>query len=215
MPSIHLVRHGEVDNPHHIVYADLPGYRLSARGRRQAAAAADRLASAPIAAVVTSPLERAVETAAILAAPHRLAPVADEALFEWRLGSRWAGTRWEDLPDRFPGELEHYLQQPDTIPAAPESLQDVGARVAAAVTRWRAQIPDGELVFVSHQDPIQAGRRALTGAGFAHFHQAKPGHASVLTLAPGPEPAGPWREVSSWEPDQGVRFPPLEESAGT
>ncbi len=215
MPPIHLVRHGEVDNPRHVIYADLPGYRLSERGRRQAAAAARRLAAAPITAVLTSPLERAVETATILAASHRLAPVVDEDLIEWRLGSRWAGVTWEDLPQRFPGELEDYLQRPDAVPATPEPLREVAARVAAAVTGWRSRVPDGELVFVSHQDPIQAGRRTLTGGTFADFHLAKPGHASLVTLAPGADSTARWDEVSYWEPDQGVRFPPIEEAAGT
>ncbi len=213
MAPIHLVRHGEVDNPHHVVYADLAGYPLSERGRRQAAAAAERLAAAPVVAVIASPLERAVETATIIAALHRLSPVVDESLFEWRLASRWAGVTWEDLPDRFPGELEHYLRAPDTLPAV-EPLHEVADRVAAAVTRWRARVPDGDLVFVSHQDPVQAGRRALTGGDLTDFHRAKPGHAAVITLVPGAGPSALWREVSFWEPAQGVRFPPLEGEAG-
>jgi broad specificity phosphatase PhoE len=95
-----------------------------------------------------------------------------------------------------------------------EPLHEVAARVAAAVTRWRDRIPEGDLVFVSHQDPVQAGRRLLTGGGLSDFHRAKPGHAAVITLVPGDDPEAPWREVTFWEPDQGVRFPPLEDEAG-
>ena len=61
--TLHLVRHGEVENPRGVIYGRLPGYNLSERGRRQAAAAARRLRDADLAAVWASPLERAQETA--------------------------------------------------------------------------------------------------------------------------------------------------------
>ena len=68
---VYLVRHGEVANPNHVVYADLPGFNLSPLGVRQAHAAGRHLARRPIDAVVTSPLARAVQTAtAIPVSPH-------------------------------------------------------------------------------------------------------------------------------------------------
>jgi broad specificity phosphatase PhoE len=60
---VHLLRHGEVHNPNHVLYGRLPGYHLSANGLMMAAAAADYFDGRPVAAVFASPLERAQETA--------------------------------------------------------------------------------------------------------------------------------------------------------
>jgi broad specificity phosphatase PhoE len=214
--SLHLVRHGEVENPQHVVYADLDGFGLSDRGVAQAEAAAGFLASAPVAWVVTSPLQRARDTAARIAAAHPNAGFEiDERLTEWRLGTRWAGTVWEDLPDRFPGELEAYLAHPEDLPFSPESLDAAGQRFTAAAEEAFASIPAGDVVVVSHQDPVQAGRLRLAGEGFNSFHQHKPGHAAVITLALRPAPGSGWHRIAWWEPDQGPAFPPLRDSSDT
>jgi len=60
---VHLLRHGEVENPAGIVYGRLPGYHLSANGRAMAVAAADYFAGRAVVALFSSPLERAQETA--------------------------------------------------------------------------------------------------------------------------------------------------------
>ena len=60
---VHLLRHGEVDNPHGIIYGRLPGYHLSANGQAMAAAAADYFSERAVVALFSSPLERAQETA--------------------------------------------------------------------------------------------------------------------------------------------------------
>src|SRR5258708_40076007 len=65
---VHLVRHGEVDNPNHVLYGRIPGYHLSEAGRLMAKAAADFLAGRDVTVIRSSPLERAVETAEPIAA---------------------------------------------------------------------------------------------------------------------------------------------------
>ena len=65
---VHVMRHGEVHNPAKILYGRLPDYHLSERGRLQAQSAADWLARNDVVYVVASPLERAQETAAPIAA---------------------------------------------------------------------------------------------------------------------------------------------------
>jgi broad specificity phosphatase PhoE len=199
-----LVRHGEVSNPDHLVYADLPGFGLSARGTRQAGSAADHLRVEPIRAVVSSPLRRAWETAGIIALALGITPVGDGDLTEWRLSSRWAGTVWEDLPDRFPGELEAYLDHPEALPFSPESLTEVAARTARSIERWCLRV-SGPVVFVAHQDPIQAARLALTGRDLTSLPQDKPGHGGIVELRAA---TGTWSEVAHWEPPQGPAFPP-------
>lgn len=79
------MRHGHVHNPTGILYGRLPGFRLSDLGLRQAQAAGRWLAGKPIQAIYSSPMERAQETAAIVADYHEgLVPVADERIIEVR-----------------------------------------------------------------------------------------------------------------------------------
>ena len=195
---VHLVRHGEVENPKHLVYADLPGFGLSAVGRLQAKDTARYLSSRPVVAVWSSPLERAIETAQFVAARHQLPVRVDDRLTEWRLSSRWSGLVWEDLPDRLPGELEAYLERPWDLEFTPETLDDLAERVVEIALELNALYPNGDVVLVGHQDPTQAARLRLTGVDHRRQHESKPGHAAVVSLRPGT----PWSELSVWEPEK-------------
>ena len=80
--TVHVMRHGEVHNPKGVLYGRLEGYGLSDRGRAQAEAVADALADHDIVLVVASPLQRAQETAAPIAARHGLDVATDPDLIE-------------------------------------------------------------------------------------------------------------------------------------
>lgn len=194
---VHLVRHGEVENPRNVVYADLPGFHLSRRGRREAAWTGAFLADRPIEAVYASPLDRAMETASIIASRHGLKPNAVESLGEWRLMNRWSGLLWQELDTHFPGELETYLSDPTGMDFAPESLHDLAQRLARTLTELAGRTPDGEIVVVSHQDPIQAARLVLTGQPLLDLHLVKPHHCETISLVPG----CPWSENGRLVPD--------------
>ena len=79
---VHVMRHGEVHNPDKILYGRLPDYHLSERGQAQARAVADWLSLRDITHVVASPLERAQETAAPIAAHKGLVVNTDHELIE-------------------------------------------------------------------------------------------------------------------------------------
>src|SRR5450756_931882 len=79
---VHLLRHGEVHNPDHVLYGRLPGYQLSANGQLMAAAAADFFEGRPVASVFASPLERAQETAKPVAERLGLTITTDDRLIE-------------------------------------------------------------------------------------------------------------------------------------
>src|SRR5690625_7035780 len=79
---VHLVRHGEVHNPERILYGRMPGYRLSSRGQQMAQCVADHLQDADVALVRSSPLLRAQQTAAPIAAAHELESATDQRLIE-------------------------------------------------------------------------------------------------------------------------------------
>ncbi|MEK7253054.1 MAG: histidine phosphatase family protein [Actinomycetota bacterium] len=206
LARLHLVRHGEVHNPGGVVYAGLPGYPLSALGRSQAAAAAEHLADSGASVLVTSPLDRARETASFIASRLGLEPVIDEGLTEWGLSTRWAGTAWSDLDQTFPGELAAYASNPADLAFSPESLTELALRAEAAILRLEGLQAGEVAIAVSHQDPIQALRRSLLRRGFADFHTDKPGHATVITLE---QSEGAWHEVEFWSPPiQTPAFPP-------
>ncbi len=154
---VHLVRHGEVDNPERVLYGRLPGYQLSEAGRVMAKAAADYLAGRDVTVLRSSPLQRALETAEPIAAEFGLEPGVDERLIEpW---NHFEGMRF-GVGDGALRQPRHwvYLRNPFR-PSWGEPYREVVARVLAAV-RDAALAADGhEAVCVSHQLPIWITRR--------------------------------------------------------
>ena len=210
-----MVRHGEVENPGHVVYASLPGFELTEAGVAQARAVSRYLRSAPVVAVWSSPLERALATAEPIAAHHGIPIRVDSELGEWKMADDWAGIAWEDLPTERPGELEAYLEHPLDMAFASESLTALAARMRAVLASI-ADRHDGDVVVVSHQDPVQAARLSLTGRDLANQHVDKPQHGTVITLKPGT----PWTELTVWHaepaqrPSEPTAQPTAEPSAG-
>ena len=194
---VHLVRHGEVENRHQVVYADLPGFNLNRRGRRQAGWAGTYLSSRPIAAVYSSPLDRATETAAAIAAHHDLGVETVADLAEWALMGRWSSVRWPDLDAHFPGELGVYLTCPLEMDFAPESVEELAGRLGGAISHLSDRHPGSEIVVVSHQDPLQAARLSLIGHPLDRLHEVKPRHCEVISVIPGT----PWTERARHVPD--------------
>jgi broad specificity phosphatase PhoE len=163
---VHLVRHGEVYNPEGVLYGRLPGFRLSDKGLRQAQAAADALADRDIVAVIASPLQRAQETAAPIAARHHLTVDTDPDLIESanffegkRLGP--GDGAWRD--PRFWWQLRNPF-----VPSWGEPYKQIAARMTTAIDKARVRAAGHEAVCVSHQLPVWTGRLALTGKRLWH-----------------------------------------------
>ena len=163
---VHLLRHGEVDNPHGIIYGRMPGYHLSANGRAMADAAADYFAGRAVVALFCSPLERAQETARPVAERLGLPIVTDDRLIEsW---NHFEGQRF-GVGD---GSLRHpvhwpYLANPFR-PSWGEPYRQVAVRVQAAVETAREAAAGREAVCVTHQLPIWVTRRAAEGRRLWH-----------------------------------------------
>jgi probable phosphomutase (TIGR03848 family) len=158
--TVLLVRHGLTASTGAVLSGHTPGLHLDDRGRAQAAAVADRLAVLPLAAIVTSPLERCVETAEAIAAGQRAAgrePAwhVDERMTECRYGE-WTGRPIRDLAK------EPMWRVVQTQPAAArfpggESLAEVSARAIEAVRDWDARLGAGTVwLACSHGDVIKA-----------------------------------------------------------
>jgi broad specificity phosphatase PhoE len=157
--TIHLVRHGEVENPKGVIYGRLPGYNLSERGERQARAAGEHLKDARLGALWASPLERAQETAEAIGEHHEIEITTDERLIE--SDSTLEGvsrTLWGVI--RNPLRWWH-LRNP-LAPSWGESFSDIRLRMVSAIGA-ALEVADGkELVVVSHQTPVIVARLALT-----------------------------------------------------
>jgi broad specificity phosphatase PhoE len=160
------MRHGEVFNPEKVLYGRLPGYHLSDLGRQMAQVVADSLADHDITLVVASPLERAQETAAPLAAAHDLPILTDAGLIE--AGNVFEGLRFGvgDGSLRHPSVWRHLVNP--FRPSWGEPYVDIARRVVAAAERARDQAWGHEAVLVSHQSPVWIARLSLQGRRLWH-----------------------------------------------
>lgn len=164
--TVHVVRHGEVFNPDGILYGRLPGFRLSDRGLAMADRLAETLSSRPITYLVSSPLERAQQTMAPLAAALDLEVHIDDRVIE--AGNAFEGQKfgvgdgslrrpshWKDLRNPF-------------RPSWGEPYTEIAARMVAAVASARSDAASSEAVIISHQLPVVTLRRSLSGQRLWH-----------------------------------------------
>lgn len=186
MPATVLgIRHGLVENPDNVIYARLPGFGLSAEGETAARTLADKLVGADLAAVYASPLQRAQETAAILAAPHGLEVRTDERLVEWSFWSRWQGKPWLTVRDEAPEIFRAYADDPGSL--CPEDpLAAVGERVLSWAADASSAHPEGTVIGVSHEAPLVASLLLGSGQDVDRFSATHVGHLRSVRLSPLP-----------------------------
>jgi probable phosphoglycerate mutase len=152
---IYFVRHGATQLTAENRFAGSTGVDLSEEGRFQVGQLARRLARDPIAAVYCSPLSRTVETAEILARPHRLAPRREDGLREISHG-HWEGLTRRDVEDRFAEEYADW--DADPLAFAPEGGESGLAVLARALPAVRKIVlaSEGRLaVVVSHKATLR------------------------------------------------------------
>lgn len=147
-------------------------------------------------------MEHSLRTAEEIAARSTVPVRVDEDLREWSLAERWEGHSWGTLSTAFPGELESYLAHPQHLEFVDETLSRVAERTSEVARRLDGEHPHGDIVIVSHQDPIQAARLRLTGSDLSGLHDGKPGDATVITLRPGLT----WIEETVWRPGDSPDF---------
>lgn len=145
-----LLRHAETDWNRERRYQGWTDTDLSAVGRAQAEAAARALAGRPLAAVYSSPLKRARETASAIAAPHGLSVVEHSAFMEMRFGG-WEGLTAPEIAERFPDEHAAWHETPHLVArAGGETLDEVRTRVLQGLDELK-QAHDGQTVcLVAH-----------------------------------------------------------------
>ena len=156
---VHFLRHGEVENPSKILYGRLPGYRLSSVGEQMAKAAAQSIAGRDITYVVSSPLERARQTAEPVAEQFGLEIATDERLIE---SSNYFEGKRVGVGDGVLRDPRNWWVLRDPFqPSWGESYLKIAQRMAAALHVARAAAEGHEALCVSHQLPIWTLRRHL------------------------------------------------------
>jgi broad specificity phosphatase PhoE len=155
--TIWLARHGEAHNPKNLLYGRLPRFRLTPEGRRQALALAQYLQARPLVAIYSSPMLRARRTADVIREAHPAIPRVriDSDLQEVR--SAWQGEPLASL-ERINWDLYGNPRSPDD-----ESLYAIQHRMQRWLRRMLARHAGGEVVGVSHGDPILVLVGTLSG----------------------------------------------------
>src|SRR5215469_6814687 len=154
MLTLLLIRHAETDAAGQRLMGWMPGCHLNPTGIAHADRLAEKLSRFPIAAIYTSPLERAVETAAPLGSRKNLQVRRSNHLGEWRQGV-WEGETIAEL-DRVEGWRRFNAFRGGVRPPGGETMIEVQARMLRQVECLQQQ-HDGQLVAaVSHAEPIRA-----------------------------------------------------------
>lgn len=180
MTTVLLIRHASND---YLTQNRMAGWQpipLNEQGQRQAHALAQRLASVPLDAIYTSPIERAQETARIIAQPHQLAVQIHPGLTEVNVG---------DWTDRAIPELQttdtwkQMLARPfDFRFPNGESNREVHARIVTAIDALVAAHPQHIIVLVSHADPIKIALAHYLGMNLNDFNRLAIDPASLSVL---------------------------------
>jgi broad specificity phosphatase PhoE len=182
---MYLVRHGATEanlcRPYILQGRgmDLP---LCERGRRQAECVRKLFEGAPIAAVYSSPLQRAQETARAAAQPHGLDVATVDALIEADVG-RWEGMSWEQIRREFPRECEDFQRDQSQFPyLGGETYRDVSLRALPVLADLFDRHAGRVFVAVTHNVVIRACVATLLGIPLARAKDVIQGNGSVNVL---------------------------------
>jgi len=182
MPLVHLLRHGHVHNPDKVLYGRLDGFRLSSTGEQMAQAVADYLDRErhDVGQVIASPLLRAQQTAAPIAAAFALEVGTEERIIE--AGNLYEG---EPLPSSVRDFVhpKHWWRLRNPLrPSWGEPYRDLRERMWAAMADAARACPDRETVMVSHQLPIWSTRLDYENRRVLHDPRSRQcGLASLTT----------------------------------
>jgi probable phosphoglycerate mutase len=185
-----LLRHGQTELSVQRRYSGRGNPELTDVGRRQAADAARHLAAkGGITAVISSPLQRARDTAAAAADALGLAVEVDDDLIETDFGE-WEGLTFLEAAERHPDVHGRWLRDTSLRPPGGESFDEVWDRVQRARERIVARHGSGTVLVVSHVTPIKTMLRIALGAGATILHRL---HLDLASLS-----------IAEFYPDEGA-----------
>ncbi len=177
-----LVRHGQTPTTGKLLPGRAPGLHLAEAGQQQARTAGERIAAlSRVDAIYASPLERARETAAPIAAARNMKVQIDKGLLECDFG-QWTGAELKNLM-KLP-EWQTVQRSPSTFrfPGG-ESFTEMQTRIVSALDRIRVKHEGGVVVCVSHADPIKAAVAHAMGTHLDLFQRIVISTCSVSAVA--------------------------------
>jgi len=204
-----IIRHGQTTwNVEHRLPGQLPGVSLNDTGRQQASLLADALSVLPISAIISSPLERARDTAEIIAKGRELSIQFEPDLMDTNIGP-WAGKVIEELTKSDPAWKE-YVKDPTIAPEGIETFLQVQQRSVAALERWRKQENIGAYpAFVAHADVVKLLVAHYTGLEAKRAGSLLIDNASVSIIEIDSEQQHPHILSIGWSPRPGWLKPPV------
>lgn len=181
MTIFHLVRHGSYG----LIGKGLGGrdpHGLSEEGRLQAERVADRISGKPIRAILSSPVERAKQTAAPLVTRLGLDLETDPAFAEIDFGS-WTGASFEDLENSPDWHAWNVFRCAAKVPGG-ETMLAVQARAMSGILRLAMAWPESEVAVFSHGDIVKVVLAAVLGIPLDLIRRLEisPGSVSVLSF---------------------------------
>lgn len=184
MTTLFLLRHGRSSaNTKGVLAGRKAGVHLDDTGRSQAAAAAERLREVPLDLMVSSPLERCLETIEPVAAGRRRKVQTDEGLIEADYG-RWSGKKLSDLAKDPLWPVVQSHPSAVTFPGRTgEAMTTMAARATGAVRRHNAKVgPGGVWLACSHGDVIKAIVADALGLHLDQFQRIVIDPASITVI---------------------------------
>ena len=165
---VHVCRHGQVQNPDHILYGRLPGYGLSELGQAMASRLGEHFADVPLDHLRVSPLQRAKETLAPIAANHPDLPIVEDTRVI-EAANAFEGRNFGRFNQKLllPTNWWHFRNP--LRPSWGEPYRDIAVRMRAAIADMAASVPQGgQALVVAHQLPIYIARLGAEGRSFVH-----------------------------------------------
>ncbi|MEX2588290.1 MAG: MSMEG_4193 family putative phosphomutase [Actinomycetota bacterium] len=181
-----LVRHGLTSVTGQKLTGRLPGFGLSDQGQRQAQAAANRLASVPLQAIYSSPMQRCTQTAEAIAAMHGKPVVTVDKLSEIDYG-RWQGKSFKTLYKN-PGWKKLRARPADFRFPGGETIREAQTRGVLGVEELRTRHPEesaGAVVACSHSDMIRLLVAAYLGLGIDLYDRINVAPGSITAVSVG------------------------------
>ncbi len=181
MTELILVRHGETEWNVAEVFRGQVDIDLSETGRKQAGLLAAYLSISSIEAIYSSPLKRALQTAEIIAAPHKLQVSVEPDLIDLNFG-KWQGLSHEEVKEKYVDLYATWLTHPEQVrmPGG-ETLDDVSKRVI----RFRNKVianHRGTIVIVGHRVVNKVMLCALLGLDNSHFWKIRQDNCGISIL---------------------------------
>jgi broad specificity phosphatase PhoE len=179
---VHLVRHGQVHNPEGVLYGRAAGFGLSEVGQRMAERLGEHFADVPLVRLVSSPLQRAQETMAPIAARHpELEVNIDDRVIE--AANVFEGRSFGKRNEILLRPSSWWAMRNPLRPSWGESYTSIVARMRAALSDAASHAIDGEVVILSHELPIWMARCWAEGRPLVHDPRRRQARlASVTTF---------------------------------